>query len=91
MESTFRLHHGRDGLQGMTSEHGYTVVHDSVYIFTFFLLVIVKSFTTLLSQPSCIDHLLEQHCGPVLGITRVVVQDLHDRQTSIDADEIRQL
>ena len=89
MESTFRLCHGRDGLQGMTSEHGYTVMRDSVCVFIFFLLVIVKSFTTLLSQPACIDHLLEQHCGPVLGITRVVVQDLHDRQASVDADEVR--
>ena len=47
------------------------------------VLVVVKAFPTLLAEPACIDHLPKQHRRSVLAVSRLVVEHLHNRQTSI--------
>ena len=53
--------------------------------------VLVKAFTTLLPQPSSIDHLAKQDGWPVFAVSKLVVQNLHDGQASIQTDEVGQL
>src|SRR5437868_12450392 len=52
------------------------------------LLVLIKSAATLLAQPSSIHHLHKQRAGAVFGIAKTVVQNAHDVETDIQANEI---
>lgn len=53
-------------------------------------LVDVESASRLLADPTGIDHLVQQDTGAVLGVTQLLVEDLHDGQASIQTNEIGQ-
>src|SRR6266566_7066897 len=42
------------------------------------------------SQPARSDHLLEQWCGAVFVLTEPALKNFHDRETDIEADEVRE-
>lgn len=53
--------------------------------------VVVEAFSALLTEPTCINHLAQEHTRPVLAVTRLRVQHFHNGQTGVQADEIGQL
>src|SRR5256885_1932749 len=52
------------------------------------ILVLIKSAATLLAQPSSIHHLHKQRARTVFGIAKTVVQNAHDVETDIQANEV---
>src|SRR5258706_10071660 len=54
-------------------------------------LVLIESTTALASEPTRVHIALEQWAGPVLGITKPIKQNIHDREAYVKADEIGQL
>lgn len=51
-------------------------------------LVGVKALAALLAKPARIHHLPEPDSGPILGVTELSVQNFHDGQACIKADEV---
>jgi len=54
-------------------------------------LVVIKALPALLPEPPGVDHVAQQDTRAVLGVTRLGVQDLHDGQAGVEADEVGQL
>lgn len=54
-------------------------------------LIVVETLAALLAIPSSVDHVLQQHTRPILGIGRLLVQDLHDGETCVETDKVGKL
>ena len=50
------------------------------------LLIVVKSFSGLLAEQTAPNHLFEEHSRSVFGITRFIIQDIHDVKDHVVAD-----
>src|SRR6266853_1773297 len=50
--------------------------------------IVVKAALGLAAEPAGLDVFYQQRTRPVLGVRETLMQDLHDRQTGIEADEI---
>src|SRR5262249_4657283 len=56
-----------------------------------FAAVIVETALGLSPKPAGLDILHQERARPVFGIGQPLVQHLHDRQTSVEADEVGKL
>src|ERR1700737_4375713 len=50
--------------------------------------IVVEAALGLAAEPAGLDVFYQERTGPVLGVRETLMQDLHDRQTGIEADEI---
>ncbi len=53
--------------------------------------VVVKAALGLAAEPAGVDVFHQQRAGAVLRIRQTVVQDLHDPETRVEADEVGKL
>ena len=56
-----------------------------------YFLIIVEALSGLFTKPPRIHHLLQQHGRPVLRVSRIIVQHLHDSKARIDTNKVGQL
>lgn len=52
--------------------------------------VLVKAFPTLFPEPLRVDHAFEEDARPVLGVARIRVQRLLNREAGVEADAASQ-
>src|ERR1700688_2117596 len=50
--------------------------------------IVVEAALGVAAEPAGLDVFYQERAGPVLGVRETLMQDLHDRQTGIEADEI---
>ena len=54
------------------------------------LLIVIKALPTLLSEPLCVNHAFQEDARTVLGVARVPMERLLNRQAGIKADAATQ-